>query len=160
MLFFGTIVYPIIINGGIEPVGYYMVNYEIDVVPGLLYFKPITITVFLLALGYLAGLEVVDRSDRRFSRGGIAIITVGALFFTFLSLYEVLFNFMLWGSLISSLAVDGNVSYNIDFLSNYFPNPNRPWNLVFATKTFTLLFFISIATVIYGFRWKDRKVSG
>jgi|Deesub1362B_J571_1020462.scaffolds.fasta_scaffold00003_461 hypothetical protein len=159
MLIFGAIIYPLTVKKMIEPVGYYMVNYEINIIPDLLYLKPITLTVFIIALGYLSGLEVVDRSNRKFSRFSITIIVIGSLFFTFLSLYEVLFNFMLWGSLISSLAENGNITANIDLLSNYFPNPDRPWNLVFATKVFTLLFFVSIATLIYGFRWKDKKVA-
>ena len=59
-----------------------------------------------------------------------------------ISLFEMMYNFMVLGSQISAGIVDGKVP-NIDLLTIAYPDPNRPWNLVFATKMFLAGFLIS-----------------
>jgi len=62
--------------------------------------------------------------------------------FTIISLYEVLYNFTILNAVISAGVVDGQVP-DIDRLSVAYPDPDRPWNLVFATKIFLVGFIIS-----------------
>ena len=48
------------------------------------------------------------------------------------SLYEFIYNFILWNSFVTDNAVKG--VYKSDGISVPYPNPKTPWNLVFATK--------------------------
>ena len=63
----------------------------------------------------------------------------------FASAYEVMYNFMLWGSFFSIQLFYNNAA-NPNFLSS--PGPT-PWNLVFATKMFLALFAISAYSVYF-----------
>ena len=65
-----------------------------------------------------------------------------SLIVAFGSGYEVLYNFTVWGALMSAEAFSGIL--NPDFLNIAYPNPKTPWNLVFATKLFIALFVISL----------------
>jgi hypothetical protein len=49
-----------------------------------------------------------------------------------ISLYEFVYNFVVWSSLMTLNALDG--SLNLDTINIAYPNPQTPWNLVFATK--------------------------
>lgn len=62
--------------------------------------------------------------------------------FVIICLYEVMYNFMVLGAMISNGIVNGHVP-DIDRLSIAYPDPNRPWNLVFATKVFLASLIIS-----------------
>ena len=57
------------------------------------------------------------------------------------SLYEFVYNFVVWSSLITLNALGGSI--NLDSISIPYPNPDTPWNLVFATKMSLAAFFIS-----------------
>jgi hypothetical protein len=57
------------------------------------------------------------------------------------SLYEFVYNFIVWNSLITSDAIRGVMRF--DDLSVEYPNPETPWNLVFATKMSLAAFLIS-----------------
>ncbi|CUR52841.1 conserved membrane protein of unknown function [Nitrosotalea devaniterrae] len=63
---------------------------------------------------------------------GLAIIT----------LYETIYNFILLSSQITAGMING-VTPDIDSLTVAYPDPNRPWNLIFATKMFLAAFLIS-----------------
>ena len=58
-----------------------------------------------------------------------------------ISLYEFVYNFVVWSSLITINALGGSI--NLDSLSIAYPNPQTPWNLVFATKMSLAAFLIS-----------------
>lgn len=57
------------------------------------------------------------------------------------SLYEFVYNFVVWSSLITLNALGGSI--NLDSISIPYPNPDTPWNLVFATKMSLAAFLIS-----------------
>jgi len=63
---------------------------------------------------------------------GLAIVT----------LYETIYNFVLLGSQISAAMIQG-IRPDIDSLTVAYPDPSRPWNLIFATKMFLAAFLIS-----------------
>ncbi len=48
------------------------------------------------------------------------------------SAYEFVYNFTVWGSLITIDVLDKTI--NLDELNIKYPNPETPWNLVFSTK--------------------------
>lgn len=49
-----------------------------------------------------------------------------------IALYEFVYNFVVWSSLMTLNALDGSI--NLDTINIAYPNPQTPWNLVFATK--------------------------
>jgi hypothetical protein len=55
---------------------------------------------------------------------------------------EVLYNFTVLNAKITAGVIEGIVP-DIDKLSVAYPDPDRPWNLVFATKVFLAAFIIS-----------------
>jgi hypothetical protein len=58
-----------------------------------------------------------------------------------ISLYEFVYNFVVWSSLITLNALGGSI--NLDTISIAYPNPQTPWNLVFATKMSLAAFLIA-----------------
>jgi hypothetical protein len=57
------------------------------------------------------------------------------------ALYEFVYNFIVWNSLMTADAIKGVVRF--DDLSVKYPNPETPWNLVFATKMSLAAFLIA-----------------
>jgi hypothetical protein len=68
----------------------------------------------------------------------MALLQLMLLSFVIISLYEVLYNFIVLNAQITAGIVNG-----IDALTVAYPDPNRPWNLIFATKIFLIGFIIS-----------------
>jgi hypothetical protein len=67
------------------------------------------------------------------------------------SLYEFVYNFIVWNSLITADAIRGVI--DIDGQNISYPNPKTPWNLVFATKMSLSAFLISA----HGFYTMSKK---
>ncbi len=84
----------------------------------------------------------------------MALLQVMLLGFSIIALYEVLYNFTVLNAQIAAKIVDGMVP-DIDRLSVAYPDPDRPWNLVFATKVFLAAFIIS--THAFYLSIKPRK---
>jgi len=72
----------------------------------------------------------------------MALLQLMLLGFTIISFYEVLYNFTLLNAQITAGVIDGLVP-DIDMLSVAYPDPDRPWNLIFATKIFLAAFIIT-----------------
>ena len=72
----------------------------------------------------------------------MALLQLMLLGFAIITLYEVLYNFTVLNAQITAGVIDGHVP-DIDRLSVAYPDPERPWNLVFATKVFLAAFIIS-----------------
>ena len=72
----------------------------------------------------------------------MALLQLMLLSFAIISLYEVLYNFIVLNAQITAGIVNGQVP-DIDALTVTYPDPNRPWNLIFATKIFLIGFIIS-----------------
>jgi hypothetical protein len=58
-----------------------------------------------------------------------------------IALYEFIYNFIIWSSLITADAMKGILK--LDAINMPYPNPKTPWNLVFATKMSLAAFLIS-----------------
>ena len=76
--------------------------------------------------------------------GGIkmSLLQLMLLGFTIICGYEVLWNFTVLNAQITAGIVDGVVP-DIDRLIVGYPDPDRPWNLIFATKVFLMGTIIS-----------------
>ena len=85
----------------------------------------------------------------------MALLQLMLLGFSIITLYEVLYNFTVLNAQIAAGVIDGMVP-DIDRLSVAYPDPDRPWNLVFATKVFLAAFIIS--THAFYLSIKPRKV--
>ena len=72
----------------------------------------------------------------------MALLQLMLLGFAIITLYEVLYNFTVLNATIAAGVIEGHVP-DIDRLSVAYPDPDRPWNLVFATKVFLAAFIIS-----------------
>jgi len=70
-----------------------------------------------------------------------SILQLIVLVIAIVSLYEFVYNFVVWSSLITINALGGSI--NLDSISIPYPNPDTPWNLVFATKMSLAAFLIS-----------------
>lgn len=70
-----------------------------------------------------------------------SILQLIVLVIAIVSLYEFVYNFIVWSSLITINALGGSI--NLDSISIPYPNPDTPWNLVFATKMSLAAFLIS-----------------
>jgi len=72
----------------------------------------------------------------------MALLQLMLLGFVIICLYEVLYNFTVLNAQITAGIIDGRVP-DIDSLTVAYPDQNRPWNLIFATKMFLVGFIIS-----------------
>ena len=72
----------------------------------------------------------------------LALTQLMLLGFCIICLYEVLYNFTVLNAQISAGVINGQVP-DIDSLVVAYPDPTRPWNLIFATKIFLGAFLIS-----------------
>src|ERR671921_228489 len=70
--------------------------------------------------------------------------------------YEFTYNFIVWGSLITINTI--NNSLNFDEINISYPNPETPWNLVFATKM-TLAALIISCHAFYIIQRSDKQSS-
>ena len=72
----------------------------------------------------------------------MALLQLMLLGFAIICLYEVLWSFTVLNAQITAGIVDGMVP-DIDRLTVAYPDPDRPWNLIFSTKIFLVGFIIS-----------------
>ncbi len=70
-----------------------------------------------------------------------SILQLIVLAIAVVSLYEFVYNFIVWNSLITADAIQGVLEF--DEKNVPYPNPETPWNLVFATKMSLAAFLIS-----------------
>jgi hypothetical protein len=70
-----------------------------------------------------------------------AVLQLTVLAIAIVALYEFVYNFIVWNSLITADAIQGIIDF--DDLNVSYPNPKTPWNLVFATKMSLAAFLIS-----------------
>ncbi len=72
----------------------------------------------------------------------MSLLQLMLLGFMIICLYEVFWNFSVLTAKIGAGIVDGSVP-DIDGLTVAYPDPARPWNLIFGTKVFLAAFIIS-----------------
>ncbi len=144
-----TTVYGIVatIIQDVNVVGETLVTFEIPPISlfPLFYSKPITwLSAAILAL-YFSVLELNVERVSQWSNSRRDFFKFVSLFVGAMAFYEVLFNFTFWSGMIARQLGE----LNVDIIKNPFPNPQSPWNIVFATKLFTVLTIISVYTIHY-----------
>ena len=83
-----------------------------------------------------------------------AVLQLIVLVIAMVSLYEFVYNFIVWNSLITADALKGIIDF--DGIEVNYPNPKTPWNLVFATKMSFAAFLIS-AHGFYTMSKQEKK---
>ncbi|MDA0756697.1 MAG: hypothetical protein O3C04_06370 [Crenarchaeota archaeon] len=87
----------------------------------------------------------------------MALLQLMLLGFALICLYEVLWSFTVLNSEITSqMVIDGTVP-DIDRLAVHYPDPERPWNLIFATKIWLVGFMISAHAFYLSTRPRKTK---
>lgn len=72
----------------------------------------------------------------------MSLLQLMLLGFAIITLYEVLWSFTVLNAKIAAGVVEGAVP-DIDSLTVAYPDPDRPWNLIFSTKVFLMGLVIS-----------------
>ena len=115
-----------------------------------IYAKPVTWLYVGMVLCWFSVLELNKSRLLRYSMFRLSVFRLVAFLVLCIAAYEVLYNFSIWSALMAYQATTGNIIP--DILVNKSPNPETPWNLVFATKLFTALAAISAYTLWYLYR--------
>jgi len=104
--------------------------------------KLITWLFFSSVIGWYCVSRIGWKKAVKMSTWKLTLVQLMVLGFTVICLYETIYNFILFGSQITAGIVNGKVP-DIDSLTVAYPDPNRPWNLIFATKMFLAALLIS-----------------
>ncbi len=131
-------------SGGVLDIGQTLVNVDFP----LPYFaKPVTYLSIACVTFFYTGLRLWQNQVAQWSHLKLAMLQLFAIVIAFASAYEIMYNFMLWGSYFSlQLFSNAANAVNPNILAS--PGPT-PWNLVFATKMFLALFAISAYSVYF-----------
>lgn len=121
-----------------------------------IYAKPVTWLYIAIITFWFTFLESYRGKLSRLPLGVINVGKLIAFVVAAIAGYEVYFNFTIWGSLMTFQAIRGTI--NPDVLANIFPNPQTPWNLVFATKFFSSIFVMSLYSLYFIMKMeRERK---
>ncbi|MEM2211041.1 MAG: hypothetical protein QW372_06480 [Nitrososphaerales archaeon] len=154
VIMIGTSIYGIVASliQGVEVVGETLVTIEFPYISAfpLFYAKPVTWMVASLITFTFTMLELNKKRIAKIRKPIRDFLRFFLFFVGAMALYEVMFNFTLWSGLISAAEIRGEL--NPDLIKNPFPNPKTPWNIVFATKFFTVLTVLAF----YGFYFLQR----
>lgn len=134
---------------GSEAVGDVLVKFEFpppDLFP-LFYAKPVTWLSVSVVAFWFSLLQLLRPRAAKISPFRRTVLQFIAFLIVSVAIYEVLFNFSLWSALMTSNDLRG--SLNPDVLINPYPNPEIPWNLVFATKIYTAALVMSLYFFYY-----------
>jgi hypothetical protein len=127
-------------TGGVVGFGPSLVNASF---PSPYFAEPVSYLAVACVTLFYTGLRLWQNKVAQWSHLKLATLQLLALVLAFVSAYEVLFNFMAWGSYFTVQLMHGSIA---NVLTS---QVSTPWNLVFATKMFAALFLISGYTVYF-----------
>ena len=116
------------------------------------YAKPITWFMASAIVFWFSLLELNKEIISKFSKFNRELFMLITFFFGAVTLYEVLYSFTLWGSLMAA-----HPGLNPDIFINIWPNPELAFNLVFATKIFLTMTIISFYTFYFLRRMESKS---
>jgi hypothetical protein len=119
-------------------IGEVLVNTEFPV-PG--FAKLVTYLMIVSVLGWYCVTRLGGEKVKNIPKTVKSILQLIVLSLAVLALYEFIYNFIVWNSLITADAIKGII--RLDDINVAYPNPKTPWNLVFATKMSLAAFLIS-----------------
>lgn len=100
------------------------------------HFAKLTTWLFFSSIiGWYCVTRIGWKRTTRIASWKLTLVQLMVLSFTIICLYETIYNFVVLGAQITAGIVNGKVP-DIDTLTIAYPDPNRPWNLVFAAKMF------------------------
>jgi hypothetical protein len=103
--------------------------------------KLITYLMIVSVVGWYCVVRLGGEKVKSIPQWLKSILQLIVLAIAVVSLYEFVYNFVVWNSLMTADAIRGVMRF--DDLSVEYPNPKTPWNLVFATKMSLASFLIS-----------------
>jgi hypothetical protein len=119
-------------------IGEVLVNTE---VPFSGFAKLVTYLMILSVVTWYSVTKIGGERVTNIRNSSKSILQLIAIAIAMIALYEFMYNFIIWSSLITDNALKGIV--NTDQINISYPNPETPWNLVFATKMNLAAFLIS-----------------
>lgn len=120
--------------------------------PGLA--KLVTYLMIVSVVGWYCVVKLGGDKVGNVPKWAKSILQLTVLAIAIVSLYEFVYNFMVWNSLITADAIQGVLRF--DEISVEYPKPETPWNLVFATKMSLAAFLIS-AHGFYTISKSDKR---
>ncbi len=136
--------------GSKEPVGQYLVDVYWPFPPYIA--QPVSyFSIACVALFY-SGMRLWEERIAKWPRWLLSFFQLTGFVVAFSAAYEVMYNFMLWGSTYTIACAGVQGACNPDVLDTFYP---YAWNLLFATRAFAALFVVSGYSVYYL-----RKVTG
>jgi len=133
-------------------VGEVLVDTEFPV-PGMA--KLVTYLMIVSVIGWYCVVRLGGDRVKNIPKWLKSILQLLVLSIAVVSLNEFVYNFIIWNSLITADAIKGII--DIDDKNIKYPNPDTPWNLVFATKMSLGAFLIS-AHGFYTMSKPERKL--
>ena len=103
--------------------------------------KLVTYLMIVSVIGWYCVTRLGGEKVKDIPKSVKSILQLVVLAIAVISLYEFIYNFLIWSSLITADAINGIL--RLDQINVPYPNPKTPWNLVFATKMSLAAFLIS-----------------
>jgi hypothetical protein len=119
--------------------------------------KLVTYLMIVSVVGWYCVVRLGGENVKSIPKWLKSILQLVVLSIAIVALYEFVYNFIIWNSLITADVIRGQL--NIDGLNIEYPNPKTPWNLVFATKMSLAAFLIS-AHGFYTMSKPEKKQLG
>ena len=107
--------------------------------PGLA--KLVTYLMIVSVVGWYCVVKLGGDAVSDIPRWLKSVLQLIVLVIAIVALYEFVYNFIVWNSLITADAIQGVIAF--DEVIVEYPSPETPWNLVFATKMSLAAFLIS-----------------
>jgi hypothetical protein len=94
--------------------------------------KLVTYLMIVSVVGWYCVTKLGGDKVKNIPKSIKSILQLVVLVLLIISIYEFFYNFIIWNALITADLLQGQLK--LDNLYMPYPNPNTPWNLVFATK--------------------------
>ena len=119
-------------------IGEVLVNTEF---PAQGFAKLVTYLMIVSVIGWYCVTRLGGEKVKDIPKSVKSILQLIVLVIAIIALYEFIYNFIIWSSLITADAMKGII--RLDDINLPYPNPKTPWNLVFATKMSLAAFLIA-----------------
>jgi hypothetical protein len=132
-------------------IGEVLVNTEF---PAQGFAKLVTYLMIVSVIGWYCVTRLGGEKVKDIPKSVKSILQLIVLVIAVIALYEFIYNFIIWSSLITADAMKGII--RLDDINLPYPNPKTPWNLVFATKMSLAAFLIAA----HGFYTMSKPSKG
>jgi len=117
--------------------------------------KLVTYLMVVSVVGWYCVVKLGADKAKSIPKSLKSVLQLIVLAIAVVALYEFVYNFIIWNSLITADAIKGVI--NFDGVNVPYPNPKTPWNLVFATKM-SLAAFLIAAHGFYTMSKSEKKL--